>query len=194
MKNMASYRDYVLSGDFQGSKERMEKANKRWKGYWFECCIEISEKFIVYKEKYIFDKENLTITLKKVKPRNAETRISNPHSYDLDTENNYFYLIKFYDERDNFLRSKIGTTTRPLVARLREHFYKNTPYSKMNAEYLIIDKIYTCIKNPEGLESYIKGLLMLEYTKIGNDQFLEDIDWEDYDRIIQEYLQKELDK
>ena len=35
---------------------------------------------------------------------------------------------------------------------------------------------------------------MLKYTLEGRDQFIEDIDWEDYEEIIQEYLQKELDK
>lgn len=187
-----SYSDYVRTEDFIGCIQRMNNANARWKKYWFECCEEIAELNSLFKEKYIFDEIHFTVQIKENKK--FDDVLNNPHNYVLNRSNNYVYLIKFYDEENNFKMSKIGTTTRTLNARLKEHFRANTPYSRMGATKLIIDKIYVCNRNPQGLEDRIRSELMLKYTLEGRDQFIEDIDWEDYEEIIQEYLQKELDK
>ena len=186
-----SYREFVLNGDFISSKCKLESSNNRWKQYWFDCCVEISEIYTEFKEQYSFDEEHLVI-VKIEKNIITSKKIGNPHNYELNVQNNYFYLIKFYDENDNFLRSKVGTTTRTLNKRFNELLGKNTPYTRMGATKIIVDKIYSTIDNPEGIENYLKGILMLDYTKTGNDQFIEDIDWEDYDKIIQDYLQKKL--
>ena len=120
--------------------------------------------------------------------------ILNPNNYELDIYGKFFYLVKFYDDRGNFLVSKIGTTERKLKQRLKEHFRAGTPYDKLGACYLEVDKVYSCPKNPKGLESYIRGLLMLKYDLVGNDQFPYDLDWEDLEEEIQNYLQKSIDK
>lgn len=115
-------------------------------------------------------------------------KLNNPNNYDLCNEDRYFYLIKFYDKNHNFLVSKIGTTTRSLKTRLKEHFKSNTPYSKMGADYLIINKVYKCNRKPEGVENFIRGLIMKKYDLIGNDQFAEDLDWSVWDKDILEYI------
>lgn len=116
--------------------------------------------------------------------------IENPHKYFIYPEDNYFYLVKFYDENEKFLTSKVGTTDRSLDARLRELFRSNTPYSKMNASYLVINKVYKCNGLNEGVESYLKGLLIKKYpgTHKGNDQFEIDLNWDEWDEIIKDYL------
>lgn len=127
-------------------------------------------------------------------PRVIDEEILNPNDYDLDSYGKFFYLVKFYDYRGNFLVSKIGTTERSLEQRLKEHFKSGTPYNRMGACFLKIDKVYSCPRNPKGLESYIRGLLMLKYDLIGNDQFPYDLDWEELEEEIQNYLQKSIDK
>lgn len=118
--------------------------------------------------------------------------IENPWEYDLDTENNYFYLIKFYDHKGEFLMSKVGTTTKTLRTRLSQHFRSNTPYYKMGASFLMIDKIYICERNPKGIENALKGELMKKYELVGQDQFPVDLNWDDYEDFIQNYLDKPL--
>jgi hypothetical protein len=144
-----------------------------------------------YRSKY---SEYLEESKKLFEPRIIFDEIENPNNYDLDSCGKFFYLIKFYNDKGNFLVSKIGTTERKLKQRLKEHFRTGTPYDRMGARFLEIDKVYSCPKNPKGLESYIRGLLMLKYDLIGNDQFPYNLDWEELEEEIQKYLQKSIDK
>ena len=116
--------------------------------------------------------------------------LENPYEYDLDTSGQYFYLIKFYNHNDEFLVSKVGTTTQTLRKRLKDHFKSNTPYYRRGASYLIIDKVYECTRNPKGIENALKGELMKKYDLVGNDQFEVDLNWDDYEDFIQNYLDK----
>lgn len=123
-----------------------------------------------------------------------EETITNPNNYNLTEKNKFFYLVKFYDSQGKFLVSKIGTTERSVQQRLREHFRKGTPYSKMGAEYVQVDKVYKCSQDPRGIESYVRGLLMLKYNLFGQDQFYENIEWQEIEEEIEAYFKKTLDK
>ena len=125
-----------------------------------------------------------------IKELTIHPMIENPYGYNLHTKDNYFYLIKFYDEEENFLMSKVGTTDRTLSTRLTEHFKTNSPYDRMNAKYLVINKIYKCNGLNKGVEKYLIGLLIKKYPNAhrGEDQFAIDLDWAEWDEIITNYL------
>lgn len=143
-----------------------------------------------YMYKYVSLLEEAKTYFQIVREIAIHPRIENPHEYNLYTKDNYFYLVKFYDKEENFLTAKVGTTDRSLSERLKEHFKTNSPYDQMGASYLIIDKVYKCNGLNKGLESYLKGLLMKKYpnTHRGNDQFAIDLDWQEWDRVIKDYL------
>lgn len=117
-------------------------------------------------------------------------QLQNPNNYDLEETDKYFYFVKFYDENKKFLTSKVGITERSPKERLREHFRSNTPYSKLNACYLIIDRLYKCPCPPKAIENYAKGLLMIEHELVGNDQFPDNIDFSKYDEEVKKYFEK----
>lgn len=125
-----------------------------------------------------------------IKEISIHPTLENPNGYNLHCEDNYFYLIKFYDEYENFLTAKVGTTNRSLSKRLNEHFKSGSPYVKMNANYLVIDKVYKCNGLNEGVEKYLIGLLIKKYPNAhrGNDQFRIDLNWEEWDKVIKDYL------
>lgn len=138
-----------------------------------------------YRSKYYYRREEAK---ELFKTRKILDLIENPLGYDLDIEDNYFYLIKFYDVDNNFLMSKVGTTTKSLRTRLKQHFNSDTPYHRMGAEYLVLDRAYSCERNPKGIENALKGELMKKYELIGQDQFPVDLNWDDYEDFIQNYL------
>lgn len=76
--------DYIREQDFEGAKERFDKANRRWKSHWFEVCREIAEVCKKWAKKYVFDPINLTI--EKVK-RATKGRHEGK---------SYVYLIEMY--------------------------------------------------------------------------------------------------
>lgn len=93
------------------------------------------------------------------------------------------YLFKFYDVDGNLLFSKIGTTTRGCVKRIKEEirYYKKSFPQLAKAE---ICKIIDCGNVPaEGFESYLRAVFIKRYsgTWKKNDRFFGvDISIEDF--------------
>lgn len=108
----------------------------------------------------------------------------------LDNAKQKVYLFRFYDSNKNFVCSKVGTTTRKVMKRLKEELCSPT-YCKIDCQYAIIDRVYDCGNYPaEGLESYIRA----EYIRLHpgafkkNDRFMKILfDLEAIDTLVSNY-------
>ena len=83
------------------------------------------------------------------------------------------YLFKFYDG-ENILFSKIGTTTRKVVTRLKEEI-KSYTKAGFSISKVVIEDVVNCGDIPaEGLESFCRAKFILKYpnTFKKNDRFM----------------------
>lgn len=83
------------------------------------------------------------------------------------------YLFKFYDGED-ILFSKIGTTTRKVVTRLKEEI-KSYTKAGFSISKVVIEDVVNCGDIPaEGLESFCRAKFILKYpnTFKKNDRFM----------------------
>jgi hypothetical protein len=101
------------------------------------------------------------------------------------------YLFKFYDENGNILFSKVGTTTRAIIARLKEEI-KTYIKNGFDIRKAVICSVYDCGAIPaEGAESYARAHFIKEHKTAfkKNDRFMNiDISTSDFNKIIEEYL------
>lgn len=119
-----NYKYYVEHNDFEGARERFENANKRWRSYWLEACMEIMEKCKEWATKYIIDPINGTI-------QKIVTKVK--EHFDICP---CVYLIRMYDDNDHFCFLKIGKTNN-INRRMKElssYHYKasNTTISRVD--------------------------------------------------------------
>lgn len=103
------------------------------------------------------------------------------------------YLIKFYNSKNEIIFSKIGTTTREVVQRLREEI-KNYRKGGFDVRKAIICKVIDCGKTPaEGAESYCKAIFIKQYQGAfkKNDRFMKvDIPINDFIEAVMGYLRE----
>lgn len=101
------------------------------------------------------------------------------------------YLISFYDKNDNLVCSKVGTTTRDVIKRVKEELNSKT-YTSQGCEKVKINRVYDCKDIPaEGLESYFRALYIRDYPKKfnKNDRFFDvEFDFEKADKFVLEYF------
>lgn len=99
------------------------------------------------------------------------------------------YLIRLLNESDKLIWSKVGTTTRAIDTRMREHlrYYKKNGVTKVE-----VSRIYNCGTLPaEGLESEFRAKYMCKYpgTFQKNDRFTAiEFDLNEADEIANNYL------
>lgn len=116
----------------------------------------------------------------------------------IDTDRtNKVYLFKFYGaDKTKPIFSKIGTTTRTCVKRLREEIndYRDAGFP---VEYVSICRIIDVGNTPpEIVESFIRCMLMKVYTKDQYkplDRYLDDIPVKLFDKLYQQYLSIEVE-
>ena len=100
------------------------------------------------------------------------------------------YLIRLLSDKDKLIWSKVGTTTRAIDTRMREHlrYYKKAGVAKVE-----VDRIYDCGELPaEGLESEFRAKYMRKYpnTFQKNDRFTSvEFDLIEADKIARNYLE-----
>lgn len=103
------------------------------------------------------------------------------------------YLIEMYDRDDNFMYSKVGTTTRTTGKRMIEHL---DYYQKENIGKIRVLRVYDCGNiDAEGYESLIRALYILNHpgTFKKNDRFINiHFDVNDVDRIVKKIVDNEL--
>lgn len=190
------YEEWVLSGNLKEAFSKWEQSNKRWKNHWYDCCLEIYNGKVCrksHKQKFIFDSESKTIVKRKFEIAeeqifyNGCKEIENPNC---DKELLYFIIMR--DKDDKAIYYKVGTTTRKMESRMKEHleYYEGEGVYKIE-----IDKVYDCGTIPaEGLESYIRAKMIKIHPNAfkKNDRFIADevvkLDLEKIDKWIAEYL------
>lgn len=136
------------------------------------------------KAKLIFDE---IYFVKKERKKYSDMIVSNVDT--LDNANEKCYLFRFYDENKNLVCSKVGTTTRKVVQRLKEELRTKT-YA--DCRFAIIDRVYDCGDIPaEGLESRIRAEYIKKYPNSfkKNDRFINTyFDLKEIDKIVKEYF------
>ena len=112
--------EYIEELDFDGAFDRYNSTSKRWKNYWFDVCCQILDTCKSLAKKYIIDKVAKTIS-------ERITTKQTKYNYDivaevplLDNIKEKCYLFEFYDTQGKLVCSKVGTTTRKVVQRLKE--------------------------------------------------------------------------
>lgn len=81
------------------------------------------------------------------------------------------YLIRLFNSANELVWSKVGTTTRTIEKRMREHL---RAYHKNDIVRIVIDRTYDCGDVPaEGLESMFRAHYIKKYPKTfkKNDRF-----------------------
>lgn len=189
-----TWKYYIENEDFAGAYERYETAPTNWKRHWFDVCVQIAE--IVPQKEYIIDLSTGEIYEKAKVPRKTYTYDIDENGVDLlDSAYQKCYLFKFYNEKNELVCSKIGTTTRKVKQRLREEL-KSKTYLNMGCTSAVIDRVYDCKDIPaEGLESFFRALYIRQYPNAfkKNDRFLEEeFDLDVADEIVRKYFNFEV--
>ena len=187
---------YVDNNDFQGALERFEKTSVRWKKAWFNTCEKIFYKCKELAQEYILNpvEQSIKKIIKIATPRKSKysDAIQIGEGVDLlDNAKEKCYLFTFFDENDNMVCSKIGTTTRKVTQRLKEELKSNT-YKKIGCVRAVVNRVYDCKDTPaEGLESYFRAMYIKKYPQsfLKNDRFMgEWFDLKEADKIVAEYF------
>ena len=187
--------DYINTNDFEGALERFEKTNKTWKNRCWETCLTIYYSCKEWAQKYTVDV--VTRTFRKIK--NVVLKLKKENiviSDDCPIFDNAYsvqkcYLIEFFDENDNSVCSKVGTTIRTIQERIREELNSKT-YKNMGAVRCLIHRVYDCGQYPaEGLESFFRAKYIKKFPDsfCSKDRFIKTVfDLEEADRICAEYF------
>ena len=101
-----------------------------------------------------------------------------------------FYLVRLLDENDNLVWSKIGTTTRSVEQRMKEHLrdYKKRGYNVARCD---VQRVYDCGNlSAEGLESEFRAKYIKKYPElyVKTDRFKTEFDYEEAEKIVLNYL------
>lgn len=200
-----SAEQYIYDEDFDGAFERFESTNARWKNYWFDVCLQISETCKEVLKKYIINPIDKTIfiidrTIDKI--TNKKQRASKfDNKIIIDCDNLYdesaekCYLFEFYNSENQLVCSKVGTTTRTVIQRLKEELKSDT-YKNLDCQMAIIRRVYDCGKYPaEGLESYFRACYIKKFPESfkKNDRFMSELfDFKVADKIANDYFNLEI--
>ena len=136
-------------------------------------------------------KERFVAYCSKRKSPTYDNRIFVAENVDLlDNVKEKCYLISFYDKDNNLVCSKVGTTTREVIKRIKEELRSKT-YTSRGCETVKINRVYDCKEVPaEGLESYFRALYIRNYpTKFNkNDRFFGvEFDLDQADEFVNTY-------
>ena len=87
--------------------------------------------------------------------------------------------------------SKIGTTTRTVLQRLKEEL-KSKTYTSIGCVRAVVNRVYDCGDVPaEGLESYFRAMYIRKYPQSfkKNDRFMKEwFDLKEADEIVLNYF------
>jgi hypothetical protein len=187
-----NWKYYIDNNDFEGAYDRYLIATKNWKEYWFDVCKQIFEASKEWAKTYVIDPIAKTIQAKVKVPRIKREYDINTNNLDLlDKNDEKCYLFRFFDSQGNRICSKVGTTKREIIKRLKEELNSKT-YKDMGAVSATIDRVYNCRKMPaEGLESYFRAEYIKRFPNSfrKNDRFmLVDFDLDEADKIVESYF------
>jgi hypothetical protein len=193
MKNKSANK-CIEENDIETAYERYQSTTNRWKGYWWETIETIYKNCKELSKKYILDPIKKIITKICSPKRITNDRIFYGDNCIIQTENptsQKCYLIEFLNEEKESLCSKVGTTTRAVLTRIKEELRSKT-YKDMGAVYCVIHRVYDCGEYPaEGLESLFRAEYIRKYPNsfYKNDRFIKQkFDLAEADKICAAYF------
>lgn len=183
------------NGLFEDAKEKFENTSKSWKKRWWTVVCDIWDNFVQWQEKYDLDREAMAIikkVAKKIVKRARKTRddIIEKVPVIFAKGTKLCYLFKFYDDNDNIVYSKVGTTTQAIQTRLSREL-RDYRANGDNIKYATIESVFDTSEYwPEGAESIARAMFIKKFNKhfIKNDRFTCDIDVNEFNEIVSGYL------
>lgn len=155
--------------------------------YWFHKMLALykANKTVQKVWNYV---ENARLLVNRFIKKRA-TIVYNNVNCDYPNGTQLVYLIRLLDEKSKLVWSKIGTTTRKIDVRMKEHLRY---YKKAGIATIEVNRIYNCGNIPaEGLESAFRSKYMCKYPEAfrKNDRFTNvEFDLDEADSIVQNYL------
>lgn len=159
---------YVEHDDLLGCYKRYEQARSNWKEHWWATVETIYNNSVEWAQGYFLDKVNkVLVFVKEISRKVKETFCKKPH---------LCYWVRLIGESGTVLYNKIGTTEEGVQARMKK-ILKNQYQDGLEkiTDYEIM-KVWDCgDKAPEGLESFLRAMLIKKYDSenfVKNDRFL----------------------
>lgn len=160
--------------DVAEALSRYVSTSGRWKRDWARRVTELSGDFLFDDELYRKIAPNVYVSL----GASASLRGTN-----------LCYLIKCVDVLGRLVFSKIGTTSRSIAVRMREHL---RAYRKYSVVKIFVQRVYSCgTRAAEGLESYFRAVFIQNFNSNfqKNDRFFNlTFDLKQADRLAVKYL------
>lgn len=194
--NNKSTHKCIEDNDILSAYENFQHTTKRWENYWWECVVQIFNSCADFAKKFVIDFEKRILSpiiekIKIVKSRNATKGIPIIEKGDFSNcHGEQVYLFKFFNESDEILWTKIGTTTRNYLERCKREIYD---YNKAGhgVAKVIIENVLNCGDTPaEGFESQLRADFIKAFpsTFRKNDRFFNiDIPVETFNSICAKY-------
>ena len=157
------------NGLFEDAKEKFENTSKSWKKRWWTVVCDIWDNFVQWQEKYDLDREAMAIikkVAKKIVKRARKTcdDIIEKVPVVFAKGTKLCYLFKFYDDNNNIVYSKIGTTTQTIQTRLSREL-RDYRANGDNIKYATIESVFDTSEYwPEGAESIARGIFIKKFN------------------------------
>jgi len=174
-----SLKEYIAQNDLEGAYLRYQNANAKWREHWWSGVVEIFNSCKEFASQFILDLENKVLRPIIEKVKNVKSKIINrdvPIIEKGDFSNCHgeqVYFFKFFNEADEILWTKIGTTAKSYFDRCKREIYDYNRKGHGVAK-VIIDNVLNCGDIPaESYESFLRAMLIKEYpnTWHRNDRF-----------------------
>jgi hypothetical protein len=124
----------------------------------------------------------------KVQKAKVETSIEFECPDTLPADGEKFYLIRAFDMNGKRIFSKVGTTIRSILQRMKEHL---KAYEKLGIVRIVVDKVWDCGNIPaEGYESWFRAWYIRRWPEKFNktDRFFDvDFDLDEAQTIFSQY-------
>ena len=166
--------------DFLSALENLLNTTPRWAREWYGVCCEIYEadeqlatQFRKDEANQTFYRYSITADDRPIWYYNDKEIWTNGNIDLMDWATEKCYLFRFYDEDDALVFSKVGTTTKKVLDRLKREMKE---YEKFGVVKAVIDRVYNCGNYPaEGLESLIRNVYIQEHPTAfhKNDRFFQ---------------------
>ena len=163
---------YINNNDLLGCYERYKSTYKNWKDHWWNTLETIYNNSKEWAEKYILDNVNRILVVVK---KTVEKVTTFTNKVLKDDKINLCYWVRLIEETGSILYNKIGTTSDSIHNRMSQILKKQYKdgYGEI-VKYEILG-FWNCGTNaPEGLESYLRSMLIKKYNSqnyVKNDRF-----------------------
>ena len=189
----------IAENDFLAALENLHRTTSHWMSHWFQGCLQIMENDPNWKARFVPDYEYLdfspvtadNIDFHQVWYHNGKEILVNGDIDLLDEVEQKCYLFRFFDSNNQLVCSKVGTTTKPILIRIKSELRE---YAKLDVCTCVIDRIYDCGELPaEGMESYFRAEYIRKHPQAfkKNDRFVSvAFDLIEADHICRSYLSR----